>query len=79
VALLLDLDRGVVRYGDPASASAPIDLVEMVQWRLDQHHWSSDVPALAWRPKPAKAGREKPGQAGLFAWLSKACGPGSDF
>lgn len=39
----------------------------------------SDVPALAWRLKPAKAGREKPGQARLFARLSKACGSGFDF
>jgi len=40
---------------------------------------SSDVPALAWRPKPAKASRQKPGQAGLFARLSKAYGPGFNF
>ena len=40
---------------------------------------NSDVPALAFRLKPAKAGREKPGQAGLFIRLSKACGPGFDF
>jgi hypothetical protein len=43
VALLLDLDQGVVRYGDPASASMPIDLVKMVQWWLDQHHWSKPM------------------------------------
>jgi hypothetical protein len=39
----------------------------------------SDVLALAWRLKPAKASCEKPGQARLFAWLSKACGSGFDF
>jgi hypothetical protein len=40
---------------------------------------NSNVPALAWRLKPAKASHEKPGQARLFAWLSKACGPGFGF
>jgi hypothetical protein len=39
---------------------------------------ASDVPALARRLKPAKAGHEKPGQARLSAWLSKACGSGFD-
>jgi len=39
----------------------------------------SDVPALAWRPEPARASHQKPGQARLFTWLSKAYGSGLDF
>jgi len=34
------------------------------------HRGASDVPAWAWKPKPAEASREKPGQAGAVCMAS---------
>lgn len=40
VAVVLDFDNGVVRYGDPAGGEAPSELLEMIVWWLEQHGWS---------------------------------------
>ncbi|KAF7768644.1 hypothetical protein Agabi119p4_7887 [Agaricus bisporus var. burnettii] len=42
-AVVLDLDQGVVRYGDPAGFEAPNDLLAMIVWWLEQHGWDKDM------------------------------------
>ncbi|XP_006456240.1 hypothetical protein AGABI2DRAFT_146132 [Agaricus bisporus var. bisporus H97] len=43
VAVVLDLEHGVVRYGDPTGAAAPSELLEMIMWWLGQHEWSREL------------------------------------
>jgi hypothetical protein len=49
VALILDLDEGVVRHGDPAGAGidAPSKLLDMIKWWLAQHGWKNDISIVA--------------------------------
>lgn len=43
MAIVLDIDEGVVRYGDPAGNEAPKELLGMIVWWLGQHGWLKEM------------------------------------